>query len=255
MNKAFLGQNFLVDEDWQKKIVSYFEPAGAFGEIGPGYGALTQHLEQKYDEFVVFEIDPWIIAEHQNKKYKVIEGSFLDWDFSLEGKPVQNYSIIGNLPYETGSKMLKNIAEHGHQIDHFVFMLQREVVERVCAKPKTRDFASFSVIVQGQFDVEALDLVGPEFFRPRPKVDSQIMRARRRKNPHPINKAYLKFLFSCFLNKRKTFRNALKPLYNKEQIDAVYDKYGFGVFTRAEEINVDLWPQLFEDLKSGKEDG
>ena len=85
MKKAKLGQNFLVDEGWQKKIVSYFEPSASFGEIGPGYGALTKHIEKKYSDFVVFEIDPEIIEAHKNKNYSIIEGSFLDWDFCLNG--------------------------------------------------------------------------------------------------------------------------------------------------------------------------
>jgi 16S rRNA (adenine1518-N6/adenine1519-N6)-dimethyltransferase len=249
--KAELGQNFLIDEEWQKKIISYFEPANAFGEIGPGYGALTDHLAKAHDHFVVFELDPKIIEVHQNKKYKVIEGSFLDWDFCLDGKPVENFSLIGNLPYESGSGMVRKIAQHSKQIDHFVFLLQKEVVERICAKPKTRDFASFSVLVQGQYDVEALDLIGPEFFRPEPKVKSQIVRGRRRKSPHSLDPTYMKFLFSSFLNKRKTLRNALKPLHSKEKIDAIFDKYGFTAFARAEEIEVDLWPKLFEDLVNG----
>ena len=169
--------------------------------------------------------------------------------------PVSQFSLIGSLPYETGSKMLKNIAQHADQIEGFVFLLQREVVERVCARTKTRDFGSFTVLVQGQFDVEALDIIGPEFFRPRPKVDSQIFRGRRRKHPHPIDEKYFKFVFSSFQHKRKTFRNALKSLFSKEEIDVVFDKYGFGPFVRAEEINVDLWPKLFEDLKGGKKEG
>jgi len=252
MTKVQLGQNFLIDEAWQKKIVDYFQPAHGFGEIGPGYGALTYHLEKRNPEFVVFEIDPKIIEVHLDKPYDVIEGSFLDWDYSLKGKAVFDFSLIGNLPYESGSLMLTKIADKSEQIEMFVFLLQKEVVERICASTHCRDFASFTVLMQGQYDLEALDIIAPEFFNPPPKVQSQIVRGiRRKEGRHSLDRKYLKFLKASFLNKRKTLRNSWKSLYSKELLDKVYDKYAFNSFQRAEEIEVDLWPKLFQDLTNG----
>jgi 16S rRNA (adenine1518-N6/adenine1519-N6)-dimethyltransferase len=252
MPRAFLGQNFLISEDWQKKIVSYFEPPGEFLEIGPGRSALTQHLLKRFKKFSVIEKDPELAKLHrQNSFYQTLEGDFLDWDFCLEKRPVENFSFIGNLPYETGSAMLGRISERASQISHFVFLLQKEVVERISAKPHTRDFASFTVMVQGQFEIEALDVIGPEFFRPAPEVFSQILRGRRRTTgAHPTDPKYFKFLKRSFLHKRKTLKNAWKGYVEREKLDRIYEVFGFKAMLRAEEVPVDLWPKIFEEIKN-----
>ena len=124
MARQIYGQHFLTDLDWQKKIVSLFEPRGDFAEIGPGEGAITQHLAASYKDFFCFEIDPKIKEKHSSEVYKVVLKSFLDWDFCDDhGQPVSNFSLIGNLPYESGTKMLVQIAAHSSRISHFVFML------------------------------------------------------------------------------------------------------------------------------------
>src|SRR5690606_29723207 len=97
MARAKYGQNFLTSEEWQKTILSYFHPPAEFGEIGPGASALTQHLVEEYKHFTVFEIDPKLAERHRHAgKYDVVEGDFLDWDFTLKGSPVENYSFVGN---------------------------------------------------------------------------------------------------------------------------------------------------------------
>ncbi len=253
MRKAYLGQNFLTDKIWQEKIIDLFKPESSFGEIGPGHGELTQHLKKKFKSFVVFEMDPELVDLHRRRsEYNVIEGDFCDWDFHLNGELVQNFSFIGNLPYESGTRILKHIVQHSSQVSGFLFLLQKEVTERITAKPHGRDFGSLSVLIQGQFDVRALDIIEPEFFSPPPKVRSQLIQGRIRKSGrHPLEPGFQKFLKFAFLQKRKTLRNALKAQFSAERIDRLLNRYGWNALKRAEEIDVDLWPKIYEDLRNG----
>ena len=252
MPRTFLGQNFLIDENWQKKIISHFSPSGDFMEIGPGRGAITQHLCNKFSHFYVYEKDAELVKIHSaNSKLTVFNGDFLDWDFSIEGRVVENFSFIGNLPYESGSAMVQKICERADQVSSFLFLLQKEVVERICAEPRTSDFASFTVLVQGQFDVRSLDIIPPEAFRPAPQVMSQlVLGVRRQSGRHPIDVDYQKFLKRSFLHKRKTARNAWKSLMDQNTMERVFDKFKLSSTARAEEISVDLWPEIFREYRS-----
>ncbi len=251
MARTYLGQNFLIDENWQKKIVSHFEPPELFMEIGPGKGAITKHLAYRFQQFWVCEKDRSLADIHtEGHRYQTLSMDFLDWDFKMNGQPVKHFSFIGNLPYESGTFMVQRICEHADQVDHFLFLLQKEVVQRICAKPKTRDFSSFSILVQGQFRVEALDIIPPAAFNPPPKVDSQLVRAyRRTEGMHPKDAAYHRFLKQSFLHKRKTLKNAWKSVLSPQKSDALFTRFGLNAFVRAEEIECDLWPKMFEELK------
>ncbi len=250
--RARLGQNFLVDLEWQRKIVGYFETSKFFGEIGPGRGALTQWLKQEHPNFIVFEKDEELVEYHRKVGgYDVVAGDFLDWDFKVNGNAVQDFALIGNLPYEVGTAMIQRIVEHADQIPSFVFLLQKEVVERLAARPKTKAFGSLTVHVQGQYDLEALDIIPPSAFMPRPQVHSQIIRGKRRSSPHHISKDFSRFVQAAFSQKRKTLRNSLLSSVNKDKIDSVISKFNFSPTIRAEEIAVDLWPAIFEEVKRG----
>jgi 16S rRNA (adenine1518-N6/adenine1519-N6)-dimethyltransferase len=175
-------------------------------------------------------------------------GDFCDWDFQLDGKPVHRFSLVGNLPYESGSRILAVVAQHADQVEHFLFMLQREVVERICASPKTSDFGSLSVLLQGQFEMKALDIVPPESFSPPPRVFSQlVMGTIRNTNRHPLSDGFQKFVQRSFAQKRKTIKNVWKGLLTPEKIAEIFKKFDLKDTQRAEEIDLDLWPQLFKE--------
>src|SRR4051794_34036036 len=113
MRRVKLGQNFLQDSTWQERIVSYFQPKNNFGEIGPGHGELTHHLQKRFSNFYVFEKDRELIPLHQkNSNYTTVGGDFLDWDFKDRlGVTVHDFSFIGNLPYESGSAIVLRMVE------------------------------------------------------------------------------------------------------------------------------------------------
>ncbi len=246
--RARLGQNFLVDKEVKQKIADLISPPGRFGEIGPGHGELTELLEKKFGRFVLFEKDEALVASLKKRNYEVVAGDFVDWDFKLGGQPVEDFSLVGNLPYESGTKILLSICEHSLQIPYFFFMLQKEVVERICARPQSRDFGSLSVLVQGQYDVEALDVIPPSAFEPAPQVDSQLVCGRRRQILQSRSPEYLKFIQLSFHQKRKTLHNNWKSRYKIELVRNVLDQLQLKPTARAEEIPVDLWPRLFEEL-------
>jgi 16S rRNA (adenine1518-N6/adenine1519-N6)-dimethyltransferase len=251
MSRQNLGQHFLMDRNWQERIVSHFSPSGQFMEIGPGRGALTQHLKNRFSNFWVCEVDENLALTHKRQvNYRTLSLDFLKWDFSLEGRPVEKFSFIGNLPYESGSRMLLKICERTEQVEHFVFLFQKEVVERLLARPGTREFGSLTVIVQGQFDVEALDVIPPECFEPRPKVLSQLIRGRRRADAHSLNSDYLQFLRRSFLQKRKMLKNVWRALLKSEKVNEIFSRHKLPPKVRAEEIPVDVWPKIFEDSRA-----
>lgn len=250
-----LGQNFLIDRDWQERIVEAFRPKGHFGEIGPGHGELTQHLAHRYSGFVVFEMDRQLVPLHEtSSRYSVIAGDFLDWNFEVDGKPVSDFSFIGNLPYESGTAILKRIIEHAEQVNHFVFMLQKEVVDRITAKPRTRDYGSLSIFVQGQYKIEKLGTVPPGCFRPPPKVVSEVFVGSRRNDPHPMSIDFSNFLMKAFGLKRKTLKNNLRGLLSPDALASLYKNFGWSEMVRAEEIECDLWPEVYLWIRRFKND-
>lgn len=248
------GQHFLVDTKWKDKIISLFNPPNGFAEIGPGKAALTKKLAERYSDFYCFEIDKKMAEFHEGaSKYEIILQDFLDWDYSIAEKPVRNFSLIGNLPYESGTRIVLSVVEHADQISHFVFMLQKEVVERMTAVAGSRSFGSLSVLVQSQYEVKASGTIPEKAFRPPPKVKSAVISAyRRRSTPHPNSEAYRSFLRIAFQQKRKSLRNCLKKHFSSEQISEVFEKLKLGAKLRAEELPVDEWPKLFDEFEALK---
>jgi len=247
------GQNFLMSSKWQHKIVSYFKPPDGFAEIGPGKGAITRILKEKFSSFDLFEIDANFEKLHtdETKRVRFHRMDFLDWNFQLNGQPVENFSLIGNLPYESASAMMIRVAENATKISHFVFLIQREVAERVTAQPKNREFGSLSVLMQTHFDVRAGSVVPPGAFQPAPKVDSQIIVGNRREDSAFADAGFNRFVQAAFMFKRKRLRFALKKQFSEERIGVLYQKLYLSENTRAEEISVDEWPKVYKVLNDG----
>jgi 16S rRNA (adenine1518-N6/adenine1519-N6)-dimethyltransferase len=243
------GQNFLSDPSWQKKIVAWFEPEGFVVEIGPGRGALTKHLSKKFTDFCVIEIDRRLEEIHQNQPYEFLRMDFLDWDFFSRGKELRSFSVISNLPYDVGTKILERMVEESARIPHFVVMLQKEVAERVTAVPKTRAFGSLSVLVQGAYQVEMLGTLPPGAFSPPPKVYSSVIRGRRLAEPLvPHTPEFRAFVRKAFLHKRKTLSNSLKSFIDKNLVAPALEAAEIPPLARAEELDLLKWARLYKVL-------
>ncbi len=217
--KKHLGQHFLADENTARKIVELLNaPSDAtIVEIGPGMGVLTKYLVEKFAQVMVVEFDPdaveYLKAEFADTNLIVHHSDFLKWSFS-ENLTGPTY-FIGNLPYNVSSPIFFRLLEEKHYVQQGVFMVQKEVADRVCAKedatPKMKGI--LSVLVSRYFQTRLAFKVRPSVFRPPPKVMSGVFTMdRREEKDEPEFKILKKLVKAAFGKRRKTLRNALREL-------------------------------------------
>ena len=207
-----LGQHFLRDAGVLARIASAAcpEPTGTLIEIGPGRGALTGYLVPLCERLVAIEIDRDLIAPLKVRfpTVEVVEADILAADLSAYAAT----AVVGNLPYYITSPIVERVLEI-EGLKSAVFLIQREVAERIAARHGKRDYGYLSAITQLVADVELLFTVPPSAFSPPPKVDSAVIRIVP-KATRPLRFEALKqFLGICFQHKRKTLRNNLRLLY------------------------------------------
>lgn len=246
------GQNFLQDTRIIRDIVNAVrpQPDDTVIEIGPGLAAITEPLTQKLNRLHVIEIDRDIVGRLKNlpfaDKLVIHEGDVLQFDFnSVPGKK----KIVGNLPYNISTPLLFRLSEVADDVIDMHFMLQKEVVERMVAEPKTNDYGRLGVMLQYFFDMEMLIEVPPESFDPAPKVDSAVVRMIPVK--HRIGEAedfehFSKLVKAAFHQRRKTIRNNLKDMATDEDLQAV----GINPQDRAEHIAPELYVALSNHLSA-----
>ena len=168
-----LGQNFLLDEDVADCIIDAVSPLReeAVLEIGPGTGILTDRLAASGCNLAALEIDPILCDRLEEKffgkvNFKMIRGDAIKYDYALlESKT----KIVSNLPYYAATHILKRLIQYGPKMGQMVVMLQKEVADRLVAKPGQREYSSLTVFVQYHCQVERLIEVGKECFSPTPK--------------------------------------------------------------------------------------
>lgn len=225
------GQNFLRDPGIISRIVRSIgpRPGDRLVEIGPGQGALTEPLLEAAGRLEVIELDRDLIPGLRVQffaypDFVIHEGDALKFDFRAlrgEGKPLR---VVGNLPYNISTPLIAHLLEAGDAIADMHFMLQKEVVDRLAAEPGGADWGRLSVMAQYRCRVDALFVVPPEAFVPRPKVDSAIVRlAPHAELPYPASdEALLATLVrEAFGQRRKTLRNNLKGRITGEALAAL----------------------------------
>jgi 16S rRNA (adenine1518-N6/adenine1519-N6)-dimethyltransferase len=210
------GQCFLVDRDAALRIVEW---AGIGGrpvvEIGPGRGALTALLRERASSLTLVEIDPelaaWQREVHANDtNVRVIEGDALRVDWIPQVEP--GFTVVANLPYESGTAIVASLLERRSIVHEIVVMLQKEVVARLGADPGSKVYGGLSVLVQMIADVERGLVVAPRSFRPRPKVESQMVRLRPLAAPRfelGDERELAPVVHAAFGQRRKMLRNNL----------------------------------------------
>jgi 16S rRNA (adenine1518-N6/adenine1519-N6)-dimethyltransferase len=207
------GQHFLHDPGVLKRIVEAVAPArgDVVVEIGPGAGALTRPLLERLDRLTAIEIDrdlaARLAAEFPGERLAVVVADALDHDFSAYPA---GFRIVGNLPYNISTPILFRLARQAGRVRDMHFMLQKEVVDRMVARPSTPDYGRLSVMLQVRFAMQKLFNVAPGAFRPPPKVDSAVIRLVPLKDRPPCDEALLEQIVrQAFSARRKTLRNAL----------------------------------------------
>lgn len=210
------GQNFLVDRAVISEIVDAINPQRHehVVEIGPGLGALTRPLAERLDHLHVLEIDRDLVnrlrVDFPQGRVDVLERDALKFDFSMLGSDLR---VVGNLPYNISTPLLFHLARSASSIRDIHVMLQREVVERMVARPSSTDYGRLSVMIQYRFRLEPLMSVPPSAFRPVPKVDSAVVRlVPFGRLPHCArDEAWFgRIVTAAFSQRRKTLRNALR---------------------------------------------
>ncbi|OJV55950.1 MAG: 16S rRNA (adenine(1518)-N(6)/adenine(1519)-N(6))-dimethyltransferase [Bacteroidetes bacterium 43-16] len=242
--KKSLGQHFLHDEQMCQKIVGQLtlQPGLKLLEVGPGGGALTKYLLKKEDtDFKAIEFDEekvnYLIKTYPELNDKIIHIDFLKAEVPFPG----HFSIIGNFPYNISTQILFKVLEWETQVDEVIGMFQKEVAQRVASKEGNKTYGILSVLIQAFFKVEYLFDVHENCFTPPPKVKSGVIRLTNTQNPYQIEqpRRFLKMVKTAFGQRRKTLRNALKPLLSPEQLaDEIFN-------LRAEQLSVPDFVKLY----------
>lgn len=266
--KKSLGQNFLIDTNILKRIVDFAglneEETGAI-EIGPGIGALTEQLARASKKVVAFEIDQRllpILAETLSpySNVKVIHQDVLKADVAKvmdeEFSDVKDVMVVANLPYYVTTPIIMKLLEEHLPIRGIVVMLQKEVADRISAKPGTKDYGSLSIAIQYYTKAETVMIVPKTVFVPQPNVDSAVIRLTRLEEP-AVQVKDESFFFqvtrASFAQRRKTLLNNLTSQLpdgkqKKEEILAALHTSEIDPSRRGETLSLEEFARLSDEL-------
>jgi len=244
--KKALGQHFLTDQTIARNIVGALTCDGPRDvlEIGPGMGVLTQYLIERQDiDLKMVEIDSesveYLLTHFPGMQGRLIEADYLKMDIHRFFRGP--YRVIGNFPYNISSQIFFKILEDRDSVPEVVCMVQKEVAERIAERPGSKTYGILSVLLQAWYDIEYLFTVGSGSFAPPPKVQSAVIRLRRnaRTGLSCDEKRFKLVVKTAFNQRRKTLRNALKPL-----LPEGFDSSGPIFDLRAERLSVEDFVSL-----------
>jgi 16S rRNA (adenine1518-N6/adenine1519-N6)-dimethyltransferase len=251
MFKKSLSQHILREKNILKKMLhrTNITKKDVVVEIGAGTGELTLLLKDMADLVYAIEIDRSFSTyldeiARKNENVKVIYDDFLKIDLKrfMSNDPLK---VIGNIPYGITGPILFKIFGERKYIDSAFLLLQREVAERMTAKPKSRSYGSLSVITQIIADVRIELLVPKELFIPKPKVESAFVSLFFKEESKSVSLPFFKFVRRCFRHKRKFLLNSLKSSYPMPLIESLFAKANLERRVRAEEIPPDKFLEMF----------
>ena len=245
-----LGQSFLVDENVSRWIAAQLHagPEDTVIEVGPGFGALTEHLAGKVGRLILVEKDGRL-AEFLEEKFgprgaEVIHADATAFDVRplfLEG----GVKFIGNLPYSCGNEILRSFLDAPSPISEAIIMVQKEVGDRFVAEPRSKNYGVLSLMLQQRWRATMLKTIGPAPFHPRPAVDSTILRFDRRpveELPLHSPEVYAATVKQGFAQRRKQLHNNL-PV-DRERAVEMFESMGLKDSVRAEELPLEQWLTL-----------
>lgn len=255
--KKKFGQNFITDENILNNIVerSNIEDNSLVIEIGCGAGALTKKLAKKAANVIGYEIDfslKPILDDlmKNNENLKIIYDDFLKRDLlnDIDQYDYNKLYIIANLPYYITTPIINKIIESKLDLYKMVIMVQKEVGNRLNAKPSTKEYNSLSVFIDYYFDIKKLFDVSRNVFIPKPNVDSIVIELVRRDKYKVLNEElFFKLVRDSFKYKRKNLRNNLME-YNLEIINNVLNKYNCDLTVRAEQLTIEQFIDIANSL-------
>jgi len=255
-----LGQHFLSNPGVLRKIAAAIDPKAAdvIVEIGAGKGALTMALAAKAGRVVALEKDERLVPalrEAMPANVEVVHADALRVDLGgiLEKSGAAGLRLVGNIPYSISSPLLFRVLDERAVLSDCVFLLQKEVAERVTAGPGTKSYAPLGILLQNEFETRIAFTVSPGSFSPPPKVQSALLVLRRRLSPlhhGAAEEPYRAFLRAAFAERRKMLWKNLSRRATPAALDAAYGALGLGRNARAEELSPDSLFSLFEALRS-----
>lgn len=265
--KKSLGQNFIIDPNILRNIVGHAnltEESGAI-EIGPGIGALTEHIARAAKKVVAFEIDQRLLPVLDDtlspyNNIKIIHSDVLKADVAKviqeELQDVKDIMVVANLPYYVTTPILIKLLTENLPIKGLVVMMQKEVADRITANPGTKEYGSLSIAIQYYGKAEVVMSVPKTVFMPQPNVDSAVIRITKHQTP-PVEVINEDFLFevtrASFAQRRKTiFNNLQSGLYlgkeNKHHIVEALESCGIDPSRRGETLTIQEFGQLADAL-------
>lgn len=242
-HKKSLGQHFLKDENIIQKIIDVLkkEEFANLLEVGPGAGALTKHLMNlPAVNFKAVELDEEKVV-YLSGKYPALEDKIIHQSFLDMQKPFDEpFTVIGNFPYNISTQILFKILEWKDDVPCIIGMFQKEVAQRAASKEGSKVYGVLSVLMQAYYEIEYLFDAGNECFDPPPKVQSGVIRLKRKTSVlhYKSERAFWVLVKTAFNQRRKTMRNAVKSLFPAEVLqDEIFSR-------RAETLSVEEFAGL-----------
>lgn len=259
-NKQF-GQNFLTDEKLLNNICNDAEiDGGTVLEIGAGAGTLTRVLSKHADKVISFEIDRNLekvlnvtLADFPN--VRVVMGDVMRYKMTeLEDMCGSNYRVVANIPYYLTSPLIMRFVEEAHCVTSLTLTIQKEVAERLAAKPATKDYGAITVAVNAVADVKITRVLPRDLFYPQPNVDSAVVRIDFKRNKFDILNPVLfrKTVRVSFAMRRKTLVNNLAVGFaiTKQQAEELLAACNLPTTCRGEELSVDQFVLLYKTIEN-----
>lgn len=250
------GQHFLADGSIIEAIVDAIDPqpGQAMVEIGPGLAALTQPLVKRLGHLTVIELDRDLAQRlRSHGQLQVIESDVLKVDFAQLARSIAatRLRVVGNLPYNISTPILFHLLQFVDLIEDQHFMLQKEVIDRMVARPSTAAYGRLSVMLQWRYAMENVLAVPPESFDPPPRVDSAVVRMVPHRDAVVLDERGLSELVQvAFSQRRKLLRHTLGAWLQAHNFAGEFD-----VQRRAEEVPVDEYLRLALAVASAKASG
>lgn len=258
--KKKYGQNFLLDNNVVKNIANYLdgEQIKNVIEIGPGLGFLTKELSKRANKVVAFEIDQDMV-DYLNTQYfhnVIVKHQDIlkaDLDKTIrEEFNNEDVAIVANLPYYITTPIVVKLLSYSSNFKYMVVMMQKEVAQRICGKPSTKDYNALSVLIQYYTNAKIIFNVSPSSFYPEPNVDSSVVFIEKKDKILDVlsEKSFLVFIKSLFAQRRKTLMNNLTTTLKipKDIIIKSLEKNNFSLSIRSEELSIGEIVNLFNDI-------
>lgn len=254
-----LGQHFLAAPRLAQRIVdaAALEPNDIVLEIGPGRGVLTERLLLRAARVIAIELDQRLIssleAQFDPERFELIHGDVLETDLtSIAARwPGKRLRIVANLPYSISTAILQHFVAHRARIEDATVLLQKEVVDRIVARPGTKEYGGFTLWLRYYAAARKLFGIPPGAFNPPPKVQSHLLHLRFLAEP-PVRVRDERMLFRMietgFAQRRKKLSNNLRALFSSERIQLAFSSLGLSEDVRAESLDLETFARLADAL-------